>query len=194
MRSFVLSTRSLLLVAIGLALTIVPTACQELTEGTSTTQEPTTTSLESTTTTDPRSYMPQLVGLPEDEARAQLQALGVECEVKGWPTPNNAKHGVVQEQDVPEGTEITPETEVVIKVGREGIEVPGLSGLTDSQARSRVEALGLHISITYDPPPPDPDPGFGFAYMVASQSPGSGSYILVGGTVKVTCTPGGISR
>jgi len=188
MRSFVLSTRSLLVVVLGLTLTIAPTACQELTEGTSTTEEPTTTSSASTTTTDDRVYMPQLVGLTQDEAEARLEALGVEYEVKGWPTPNNAKHGVVQEQDVPEGTEITPETKVVIKVGREGIEVPGLVGSSDSSARGRVEAMGLSISITYDPPP-DPDAMFGPVYLVTSQSPQGGSYILVGGTIKVTCKP-----
>jgi len=189
MRRIALPLRSLLLVGAALAYVLLLAGCQDLTDETTTTtatEQSSTTSVESTTTTDPRVYMPQLVGLPEDEATSQLEALGVEYEVKGWPTPNNSKHGKVQEQDVPEGTEITAETEVVLKVGREGIEVPNLSGCPDYDAKGWVESLGLKISITYDPPrdPSSPSP---YLYVVTSQSPGSGSYILVGGTVKVTC-------
>ena len=191
MRVGLLPLRPLSLVGLGLALMMIPTACQDLTTDMNTVEESTATSSESATTTDTRVYMPQLVGLSEEEAKAQLEDLGVEYEVRGWPTPNNSKHGKVQEQDVPEGTEVTGETEVEIKVGREGIEVPGLFGLTDDAARHLVESLGLSISITYDSPYPpvahvfEPEP----VYLVTSQSPSGGSYILVGGAVKVTCEP-----
>ena len=188
MRLVALPLRYMLLAGVLLTSALLLVGCQDLTAGATTTEQSTTTSPESTTTTDPGVYMPELVGLPQDEAEDQLDALGVDYEVKGWPTPDNRKHGIVQEQDVPEGTEITAETEVVIKVGRDGIEVPGLVGSTSDTARDRVEALGLSISITYDPPP-DPDAMFGPVYLVTSQSPAGGSYILVGGTVNVTCEP-----
>lgn len=178
--------RYLVLAGVVLTTALALTACEDLTSETTTTTEQSTTSSESTTTTDGKVYMPQLVGMAEDDAEAQLDALGVEYEVKGWPTPNNDKHGNVVEQDVPEGTELTAETTVEIKVGREGIEVPKLTGLPDYDAKGWVESLGLKISITYDPPR---DPAVPTLYVVTSQSPGGGSFMLVGGTVRVTCGP-----
>lgn len=176
----------LLFASIVLSLFLLPVACQDLgTSETSTTAE-TTVSSEITTTTDAQAYMPQLVGMTESEAEAELEALNVEYEVKAWPTSNSSKFGKVTEQDVAEGTEITAETTVQIKVGREGVEVPGLGGIPDYDARGWVESLGLEISINYDPPR---DPAMPALYVVTSQSPSSGTYVLLGGTVSVTCSP-----
>ena len=182
-------TRFSLLLALLLALAVIPGACESLDSDSSTTvmaEQTTITDPAPTSTTPAGAIMPKLVGMDEDAATALLDNLGLTYQLKSVPTLTSSKRGQVSEQDITEGSLLALGTQVKVSVYRAGVRVPGLSGLPDYDAQGWVESLGLKISITYDPPRDSVPPTL---FVVDSQSPASGKVVLKGSTVKVTCTP-----
>jgi beta-lactam-binding protein with PASTA domain len=184
MKPATLLTRFSLLVALILAVALIPGACESLTSdsGTTATEAQTTTTVPAvTSTTLAGVFMPQLVGMEENAAKALLA-----YQIKSVPTLSSSKRGQVSAQDVDEGALLALGTKVRVSVYRTGVEVPSLSGCPDYDAQGWVESLGLKISITYDPPKASIPPTL---FSVDSQSPASGKVVLKGSTVKVTCRP-----
>jgi beta-lactam-binding protein with PASTA domain len=189
MKPATLLTRFSLLVALILAVALIPGACESLTSdsGTTATKAQTTTTVPAvTSTTLAGVFMPQLVGMEENAAKALLDGLGLAYQIKSVPTLSSSKRGQVSAQDVDEGALLALGTKVRVSVYRTGVEVPSLSGCPDYDAQGWVESLGLKISITYDPPKASIPPTL---FSVDSQSPASGKVVLKGSTVKVTCRP-----
>jgi beta-lactam-binding protein with PASTA domain len=183
--------RFILAQALVLAFSLVAVSCQDLTttsEATGTTEQATTstTASASTSTTQAKVPMPKLVGLPEADARAQLEALGLTYDIKSVPTLSSAKRGKVTAQDIADGTELAVGTRVTISVGHTGVEVPGCEGLPDYDAKGWLESLGLKVKLTYVPPRDATTPAL---YSVTSQSPSEGTVVLKGSTVKLTVKP-----
>ena len=88
--------------------------------------------------------MPKVVGETRDNATKMLKDAGLEVEVKE-EYDDSVEQGYVTKQDTEEGEEIPAGTTVTIYVsmGIEQVEVPDLSGKTESEAKSAISSAGL---------------------------------------------------
>jgi uncharacterized repeat protein (TIGR01451 family) len=94
----------------------------------------------------PACVVPSVAGLTEAEAKAKVEAAGCRVgEVK--PGPDNPDQaGKVVDQGPTGGTEVPRGTEVNLTVAGPACTVPGLSGLTEDEARTKVEAAGCVLT------------------------------------------------
>lgn len=100
-----------------------------------------------TPNTPPMVEVPNVVGLPEAEATAQLQTAGFTVNVERGPDPNVAE-GVVAAQN-PGGGELeqgSPVT-IVVSTGPGESPVPNVVGLTEAAARSQLQSAGFDVAV-----------------------------------------------
>jgi serine/threonine-protein kinase len=126
--------------------------------------------------------VPGLVGTDVDDARDQLEALGLRAEVRREESEDE-EPGTVLEQDPEEGTTIATGTEVRLVVAEEpeSVEIPDVTGRTESEAVSALSAVGLEADIREQVVRRPSQDG-----EVLSQSPGEGQRIERGRRVSIT--------
>ena len=97
--------------------------------------------------------VPTLIGLPEDEAVAKLDALNLTPKIKHRET-DEVKPGRVVDQDPIAGTILNEGAEVTITVAEEPttVSVPDVTLMTVDDARSALEAEGLTLGSTTTAP------------------------------------------
>ena len=95
--------------------------------------------------------MPKLIGEKESDAVKKLEELGLKFEVEE-ETNKKVEAGVVFEQDVEDGTEITKGSTVKIKIsaGAKKVQVPSVIGSTEADAKSKLTKANLSVTVVYE--------------------------------------------
>ncbi len=130
--------------------------------------------------------LPDFVGLTVDEAQSEASNLGIELIIEGDLVPVTLVSGLdgrVAVQDPPPGTEVTINDAVRVSIGvlRE-VEVPGVVGLTEADARAELLALGFEMEVVGIV---QVDPDSGLVDRVAGQDPAEGAIADEGTVVSV---------
>jgi len=128
--------------------------------------------------------VPNVVGLPEAQARATLEGLGFEVETEEGPS-NEEDEGRVFEQSPREGTELARGETVTITIstGPPQVEVPRVIGMTFEVAVSTLENLGLRArrqNVFSERP----------AGEVVRQDPPAGEFVIEGSIVRLRVSQG----
>lgn len=92
--------------------------------------------------------MPALTGKTEAEAKAVLKSMNLFVKVVK-NSSETVKAGQVISQSIPKGTEIDEASTVslTVSLGKEQAMVPGVIGLSESEARTVIEAAGLGFAV-----------------------------------------------
>lgn len=131
--------------------------------------------------------VPDVTGLPRDEAVDQLTELGLEVEEEEQPSPDVRADHVVRISPSP-GSELREGTTVrlVVSTGEELTRVPDLSGLTPGQARDQLAAVGL----TLNPEVEETSSDTVKEGAIVTQSPDPDTEISEGSAITVTVSTG----
>ena len=89
--------------------------------------------------------VPDLSGMTADQAKAALSKLGLTAKEGTSEYSDSAAEGTVARQDVTAGTKVDAGTTVTyyLSKGSQNVSVPDLSGMTESEAKEALEAVGL---------------------------------------------------
>jgi beta-lactam-binding protein with PASTA domain/tRNA A-37 threonylcarbamoyl transferase component Bud32 len=130
--------------------------------------------------------VPDVTGIPEDEARQTLEDEGFRVRVQSEET-DEATEGTVFRQSPRGGEEALfgSTVTIVVSAGPETTTVPDLSGSTVSQASSTLSGAGLTLGSTSEQPSDSVPEG-----LIMSQSPGPGSEVPPGSSVDVVVSSG----
>ncbi|WP_214318279.1 PASTA domain-containing protein [Nonomuraea sediminis] len=123
--------------------------------------------------------VPDVVGQSQDQAEQTIRDAGLEPSVASGEA---ADPHVVDSQDPAAGTKVAPGSTVTLHLrapSPTGVTVPDLSGLSESDARRKLEDLGLTLVV-----------GSGSSGSVSDQDPSPGTVVDRGSSVSVTLTPG----
>lgn len=128
--------------------------------------------------------VPTLVGLAPDAARGVLEARSLRLVVRDERHDRDAREGEILEQQPRPGSRIEKGSEVtvVLSLGPAPVEVPAVVGQPLSEARARLETVGLVLGQVSEG-------GEGPPGTVASASPGEGTRLSVGGRVDLVVVP-----
>ena len=131
--------------------------------------------------------IPNIVGLPENEAVLELRNLGFEVVVTTEPSPDVTEGLVIRTSpnvgsEIREGATVT----LTISTGREMVQIPDLEGLPLEEATRQLEAAGLVLNQSIREETSD-DYAAG---SVTEQNPPSGEEVSIGSTVTLTISTG----
>lgn len=128
--------------------------------------------------------VPQIEGLPQAGALSELSQAGLNWDVVTEFSPD-VEAGTVIRSEPEAGVEVEPASVVVVVVsdGPEPVTVPDLFGMTEDEARTAVEALGLTLRVSAATIPVQ-DPSL--VGRVVEQNPEDGASLLPGNVVNVT--------
>ncbi|WP_171074616.1 PASTA domain-containing protein [Nonomuraea basaltis] len=133
---------------------------------------------------EPTVEVPDVVGDPLEQAEQEILGEGLVPSVAEGAA---AEPRVVDSQDPPATTQVPRGSTVTLSLraptvpetpSSTGVEVPDLSGLTESAATRRLDGLGLTLVV-----------GSGDSGRVSAQEPAAGSVVDPGSSVTVTLTP-----
>jgi serine/threonine-protein kinase len=124
--------------------------------------------------------VPPVEGLTQSEAEQAISKAGFNPKVTKEFSDTVGKGQVISQSPAP-GQEITKGRTVTLTVskGREGVAVPKLTGLSQADAESQLEDLGLTSKVTEKESAEDPG-------TVLAQDPASGATVDKGATVSLT--------
>ncbi len=150
--------------------------CPPGTEGT----PPDCTPIAPSPTEDPEVDVPNVVGMPQNEAERTLRRAGFQVAVETAET-DQAPPGEVVDQGPPGGTTAPPGSTVTIVVATapaepDSVQVPDLTTMTRAEAAQALDAVGLVPNFTGSNDPNG---------LVVDQNPGPGETVEVGSTVNV---------
>jgi len=128
--------------------------------------------------------LPDVTGMSERDAIATLTELGLRFTVNE-EYDNDVPAGDVIRQDPEAGVEVQSGDTIllVVSLGPEPVAVPDLSGMTENQARSALEAVNLQLRVS-NSTQPVADPGQDG--LVVDQVPDPGTTVDQGATITVT--------
>lgn len=131
--------------------------------------------------------IPNIVGLPENEAVLELEQLGFTVVLTTEPSPDVAE-GLVIRTSPNVGSEIRQGATVTLTVstGREIVQVPDVSGLTLEEATRQLEELGLVLNQNIREENSDTITYGG----VIEQNPPAGTEVSIGSTISLTVSSG----
>lgn len=123
--------------------------------GTSTTREEAVTEASSepqaVTITDNQVFMPNLLGMTQEEAQAELAELSLTLSVSGEDYSENYAEGQVMGQDIPEGQAVERGSSVGVTISkgtdRVVLSEMNLPGMTLTQAQELLEESGLLVTV-----------------------------------------------
>jgi beta-lactam-binding protein with PASTA domain len=131
--------------------------------------------------------MPQVVGLPREEAEQILRAAGLDAQVSLQIRGRGAV-GTVVSQKPPADTEVRPGQRVQLLVEAPSVEVPDLRGASLAEARRVLEQHGMLLGRVFEELSPQADAG-----TVIAQTPRPGTRAAPGARVGVTVAIEGIT-
>ncbi len=138
--------------------------------------------------------MPNVVSLTKDDAEKTLKGYGLNPSYEYEEgVDENTENLIVKEQSVAEGQSILGNSEIILLLGTEGstesetgeVEVPSVSGMTEAEAKTAIEAAGFAFTSKYMV-----SDGVKSGYVV-TQSPQSGEMAEKGSEVVVTINASG---
>jgi serine/threonine-protein kinase len=128
--------------------------------------------------------IPELVGLTEREATAQLQELGLRVTVDDQFSNDVAEGNVISSSPEAGATAQTGDTVLlVVSQGPQPIETPPLNGLTPAQAEAILNDLGLVLNVSSATEPVENESQHG---LIVSQFPEVGTIVFPGDVINVT--------
>jgi beta-lactam-binding protein with PASTA domain/tRNA A-37 threonylcarbamoyl transferase component Bud32 len=128
--------------------------------------------------------IPELVGLTEREATAQLQELGLRVTVDDQFSNEVAEGNVISSDPAAGATAQTGDTVLlVVSQGPEPIETPNLNGMTPEQAEALLTDLGLVLNVSSATEPVENESQHG---LIISQFPEVGTIVFPGDVINVT--------
>lgn len=94
--------------------------------------------------------VPDVVGLPQEEAVAAIEEAGLEAKVTEAEDAGDAEEGTVIEQDPPAGSEVPggSEEEIIVAPGVELIEVPDVRNENQADATKTLRDAGFAVTVT----------------------------------------------
>ncbi|RKN06132.1 Stk1 family PASTA domain-containing Ser/Thr kinase [Streptomyces radicis] len=130
--------------------------------------------------------VPNVRGMPLDEAEAELRGAGLTPGEEEWVFSDEVPRGSVLETDPAPGEERRPDSAVrlVVSKGPE-IDVPDVTGMSESVASARLESAGFEVDVEPRRVYSDEEAG-----TVAAQSPGGDETAAEGDTVHLTLSRG----
>lgn len=129
--------------------------------------------------------MPQVTGMNFDDAKSQLQDLGLVV-TANYVASATVEKGQVLSQSINSGETVYEDDEIELEVssGRDGVSVPDVEGLSEAEARVALENEGFEFA--YDESASDTvEKG-----MVVSQNPAAGESVQKGSKVTVIISTG----
>jgi beta-lactam-binding protein with PASTA domain len=129
--------------------------------------------------------VPDVVGQTQANAEAALSAVGLTANIS-TTSSNTVAAGVVISQNPQTGASLArgSSVDVVVSSGPVIVTVPVVAGLSQVEAKTALEAIGLVANITTASSTSVP------AGLVISQNPTSGALVAVGSTVEVVVSSG----
>ena len=129
--------------------------------------------------------VPNLVGDDQDDAKAELQRLGLEAQVVTQPD-DTRKEGVVLSQDPKQGADAQKGSVVrlVVSGGKAKVQVPSVVGQDETTAASELGGAGFKVRKVTEPSPTVP------AGRVIRSDPGAGAQLDKGSTVTLVVSAG----
>lgn len=123
--------------------------------------------------------MIKVIGMTEKEARDALNKLGLGLKVNGSIASDDVDKNQIATQSIEEGTEVEKNTTVYVEIcsGPGDVEVPSVTGLTEDQAKKKIEDKGFKASREYAYSDTVPEG------EVVSQSPEAGKKAKKGDTI-----------
>ena len=139
------------------------------------------------TTTATTQQIPNIVGLPENEAVLELERLGFTVVLTTEPSPDVAEGLVIRTSpnvgsEIREGATVT----LTISSGREVVTIPDVTGLTLAEATQEIEGAGLVLNQSIREENSDDYP----AGTVIQQNPQPGGETSVGASITLTVSTG----
>ena len=139
------------------------------------------------TTTATTQQIPNIVGLPENEAVLELEQLGFTVVLTTEPSPDVAEGLVIRTSpnvgsEIREGATVT----LTISSGREVVTIPDVTGLTLAEATQEIEGAGLVLNQSIREENSDDYP----AGTVIQQNPQPGGETSVGASITLTVSTG----
>ncbi len=127
-----------------------------------------------------------IVGAKLDDAKKVLIDLGLTPQIE-YETSLQYEEGTVISASVPAGSELAEGDTVVLTVAQstDGVLVPGVTGLSQAEARSNLEQHGFQVSIL------QAESATVEKGNVISQSPEGDTYAPAGSTIMITVSSGG---
>lgn len=122
--------------------------------------------------------IPNVIGDDYEIAKKQLEALGLKV-AEAQFVDSEAPAGEILASDPPAGQEVEPGTTVTLRVSQGRIVVDNYTGLTEEEARQKIEDLGLSVRVSYRDSITEPEG------TVVDQNPGPGSSLQPGATVTI---------
>ena len=131
--------------------------------------------------------IPNIVGLPENEAVLELERLGFTVVLTTEPSPDVAEGLVIRTSpnvgsEIREGATVT----LTISSGREVVTIPDVTGLTLAEATREIEGAGLVLDQSIREENSDDYP----AGTVIQQNPRAGGETSVGASITLTVSTG----
>ncbi|WPF66187.1 MULTISPECIES: Stk1 family PASTA domain-containing Ser/Thr kinase [unclassified Corynebacterium] len=131
--------------------------------------------------------VPDVAGLPLNEARSALEELGLEVDTSEEPSPEVERGSVIRSNPaagstLQEGTSV----QLTVSSGKEVTDVPNLTGLTLQQASSTLQAAGLSLNSQATEEESDTVP----EGQIIQQNPAAGTQISKGSQISVTISSG----
>ncbi|TGB08023.1 Stk1 family PASTA domain-containing Ser/Thr kinase [Streptomyces palmae] len=134
----------------------------------------------------PRTTMPNVVGMPLAEAKAEIRDAGLAVGAVRRQYSSETPQGRVLATDPRSGTERRPDSAVTLTVSKgEPIDVPDVLGESAEDATSALEEAGFKVTVARDRVFSQEDAG-----SVARQRPSEGATAAKGDTVTLTLSKG----
>lgn len=130
--------------------------------------------------------VPYLMGQPDDAARAELAALGLEASSTAEPSGEVAE-GLVSTQTPAPGTQVPKGSTVtyVVSSGAGSVTVPDVIGMYPSEAAHALATAGLKSKDLDIHGPVDPDAGNAEIGQVYRQTPAAGEQVPLGTVIEI---------
>ncbi len=129
--------------------------------------------------------VPNVVDMPEEEARRNMELAGLRLEVIEERPEPKTEAGIVLEQSPPPGTELSPDSviEVIVSAPTRELEMQSITGYSLEAVQGGLESDGLNVHVEEEWRTEE-------AGMVVEQIPEPGASIHVGDTVTLTVSSG----
>jgi beta-lactam-binding protein with PASTA domain len=141
--------------------------------------------LEATPAVGETNVVPDLVGLPESEARANARTAKLAFLVLGREAASGKKPGAVLRQSLSPGARVPPDQPIGVVLADELPRAPKLVGLTLAEARAKLEQSGHELVTAATVPDPNVAEG-----KIVDQVPGADATLEKGGSVTVRVSGG----
>lgn len=133
--------------------------------------------------------MPDVVGLQKEEARTELEELGLVVKVETTPSSDVEIDEVMSQNPPPESTIGHGETvTITVSAGPSSVNVPNLNTLTEQQARQALEDAGLTLGSVFSEDSPSAPAG-----QIIRSEPGAGAAAAPGSSIDIYVSNGQVT-